>query len=53
MGSDVSATKNILSDWTTIDHQPQYNILQHKSKSQLAEIRKFTLDPVYDPHDQL
>ena len=53
MGSNVSDNKNILSDWTTIDHHPHYNILQNKSTSQLAEIKKFILDAAYDPHDQL
>ena len=42
-----------MSGWETIDHFPSYNIIKNKEIDRLAEIRKFHLDPKYDPESQL
>lgn len=48
--SSVLPHKNkIQEDWETIDHMNDYNIVRKKDQQIIGELRKFKLDPIYDP----
>lgn len=41
--------KHYLSQWQTIDHLKDYNLVRNTRTYILGESRKYKLDPKYDP----
>ena len=51
--SEPDKKNSLLDNWETIDHLRDFNIVRNKTNGAIGEVRKFKLNPAFDPKREL